>query len=82
MTSKSKFAGLAGALRGKQDKPRPESAPKKVGKSKDKNNYSSTTIYLLKPVHKDVQIRLAERELELSQVVEDLLVDWLKTDKL
>lgn len=77
MSRKSRYSGLAGTLRSKKEKPSEVAAPKRVGKSKDKDNYVSTTLYILKPIHKDVSVRLTERELELSQLVEDLLVEWL-----
>lgn len=75
---KSKFSGLAGSLRARKGAPSEASAPKKMGKSKDKDNYTSTTVYLLKPVHEDVQVALVKQKKELSQLVEDLLVEWLK----
>ena len=78
MNRKSKFGGLAGALRSKKEGSDEKTVPKKMGKSKDKDNYISTTVYLLKPVHEELQVALVCQKKELSQLVEDLIVDWLK----
>lgn len=77
MTRKSRFAGLADALK---EKAKPQASPgkSKLAKSKDKANYAQTTVYLhRKRVHTPLQSALAEAQLEYSQLVEDLLSEWL-----
>jgi hypothetical protein len=74
---KSKFSGLAGALREKSG--RGLAAPKKIAKSQDKENYAQTTVYLHRTkVYEPLQSALARKRIEYSQLVEDLLADWLK----
>jgi hypothetical protein len=78
----SKFAGLAGALNQKRKGKEEADAPaKKLAKSKDKENYVQTTAYIAKQVHVDLQVALAEEQKEYSQLVEDLLVEWMKGRK-
>jgi len=73
---KSKFAGLAGALRDKSGKG--PAAPKKIAKSQDKETYAQTTVYLHRTnVYNPLQSALASKRIEYSQLVEDLLADWL-----
>lgn len=79
MSRPSKFAGLAGALKGKAGGGAP--ARKKLAKSQDKERYKQTTIYLHTSVYNPLQTALAEAKLEYSQLVEDLLRDWLKGRK-
>jgi hypothetical protein len=78
--NKSRFSGLAGALKEK-GKPAAAVPGRKVAKSKDKENYVQTTAYIQKPLHKDLQGALAHADMEYSQLVEDLLVEWIKTRK-
>jgi hypothetical protein len=76
MSRKSKFAGLAGALREKSGKGAQE--PKKIAKSQDKKNYAQTTVYLRREdVYIPLQSALTKNQLEYSQLVEDLLREWL-----
>ncbi len=79
MSRKSKFAGLAGALKekasGAQEK------PAKVTKSKSPD-YQQTTVYLHRQdVYAPLQSALATEQLEYSQLVEDLLRGWLRGRK-
>lgn len=78
MSSRSKFAGLAGVLPKKGESP----APKKKAKSQDKETYAQTTVYLhRKEVYEPLQSALASERVEYSQLVEDLLRGWLKKRK-
>lgn len=80
MSSKSKFAGLAGALREKSGKA--DEQKKKLPKSQDKETYAQTTVYLHRAdVYNPLQLVLATERLEYSQLVEDLLKAWLKKKK-
>lgn len=74
MSSKSRYAGLAGALR---EKGGASPAPQKLAKSKDKAGYKQTTAYIHKDVYNPLQSALAETGKEYSQLVEDLLKGWL-----
>jgi hypothetical protein len=49
----------------------------RVAKSKDKDNYAQTTVYLARTMYGDLQKALTDEKLEYSQLVEDLLRDWL-----
>jgi hypothetical protein len=80
VSSKSKFAGLAGALREKSGKA--DEQKKKLPKSQDKETYAQTTVYLHRAdVYNPLQLVLATERLEYSQLVEDLLKAWLKKKK-
>ncbi len=80
MSSKSRFAGLAGALKDK-GKPSDAAPGRKLAKSKDKANYVQTTAYVAKPLHTELQGALAHAGMEYSQLVEDLLREWMKRFK-
>ncbi len=75
MSSKSKFARLAGALNRKGTD---TGEPKKIAKSKDKENYAQTTVYLSRDIYGDLQKQLTDGKLEYSQLVENLLRAWIK----
>ena len=79
MTTRSKFADLAGALKQKAGTSAP--AKKKLAKSQDKENYKQTTAYIHTSVYNPLQTALAEAKVEYSQLVEDLLREWLKGRK-
>jgi hypothetical protein len=79
VSSKSKFAGLAGALKGRTEGG--ATAAKKKPKSQDKENYKQTTAYIHTSVYNPLQTALAEAKQEYSQLVEDLLQEWLKGRK-
>lgn len=82
MSRPSKFAGLAGALNQKRKGKEEGGAPaKKLAKSKDKENYVQTTAYIAKQVHGELQVALAEEKKEYSQLVEELLAEWMKGRK-
>jgi hypothetical protein len=77
VSRKSKFAGLAGALKDRATAPAPEK--RKVAKSQDKEAYAQTTVYLHRQeVYVPLQSALSAAQLEYSQLVEDLLREWLK----
>lgn len=73
MSRRSRFEGLAGVLKPKEGAP-----AKKLPKSKDKENYRQTTVYVHRDVYDPLQAELARARLEYSQLVEDLLAAWLK----
>jgi hypothetical protein len=73
VSSKSRYARLAGALNRKS----PEKQ-RKLAKSQDKDNYAQTTVYLARDMYGDLQKELTDGKLEYSQLVEDQLRDWLK----
>ncbi len=76
---RSRFAGLGAVLKTK-DGAMPE-AKKKIAKSQDKDNYVQTTVYLARDMYGDLQKELTDGKLEYSQLVEDLLREWLKRRK-
>lgn len=54
---------------------------KKVGRPRAKHSspdYVQMSVYIHKEVRNQVKIRLFEKELEFSALVESLLRDWLK----
>ena len=46
-----------------------------------KDNYVSTTVYIARAVHKPIKAALLDDGRDLSELVEDLLRDWLETGK-
>ncbi len=50
--------------------------PKAAGKSSNPN-YRSTTVYLKKEMIKQAQVKLIEKELDFSTLVESLVQDWI-----
>jgi hypothetical protein len=79
--SKSKFGALGAALKEKRDVGPGSEKQKKVTKSKNPD-YAQTTVYLhRKGIHTPLQSALADERLEYSQLVEDLLREWLRTRK-
>ena len=50
--------------------------PKGGGKSSDPN-YRSTTVYLKKEMLKQAQVKLIEKDLDFSTLVETLVQDWI-----
>jgi hypothetical protein len=77
--TKSRFSGLASVLKSKGAPPSREK--KKVAKSQDKEHYAQTTVYLSRDIYGDLQKALTDEKREYSQLVEDLLRDWLKVYK-
>lgn len=86
----SKFEGLLSVKGGqgiketKKTPPEPVSMPKKgklkpPGKRSDPN-YTQITAYILKDTHEDVMRRIYKRQ-EFSELVGELLTDWLKKNK-
>ena len=57
-----------------------EAVPRAPGKSADPD-YQKTTVYLRKQLHRNVKIAClkANPPLDMSDVVEQQLADWLKT---
>ncbi|MEO0851970.1 MAG: hypothetical protein AAFY15_00500 [Cyanobacteria bacterium J06648_11] len=43
------------------------------------DNYKQVTAYILKATHLEVKKRLLDEEREFSELVEELLAEWLKT---
>lgn len=43
------------------------------------DNYKQVTAYILKTTHLEVKKRLLDEEREFSELVEELLAEWLKT---
>jgi hypothetical protein len=57
---------------------------KKVGRPRAKHSspdYAQMSVYIHKDVRNKVKVRLFEKELEFSGLVESLLRDWLKEPK-
>jgi hypothetical protein len=73
---KSRYSALGEEFKARKGK---GAAPtKKVAKSQDKETYAQTTVYLHRTkVYEPLQSALAKKRLEYSQLVEDLLADWL-----
>ncbi len=86
----SKFDGLLAARGGKQAQaqkaarapevePAPQAARARSGKRSDPN-FRQITAYVRRDVHDDV-MRTIYRRMELSELVDGLLADWLKKQK-
>jgi Ribbon-helix-helix protein, copG family len=77
----SRFDNLIGAARGREstETPKlPESQPVRKSKSTDPD-YSRTTVYLPKRLHKQLKAAAADEEREMSDILEQLLEQWLKS---
>jgi uncharacterized membrane-anchored protein len=59
---------------------RQREAPKRVAKSADRSFMKFTT-YIRKTTHLGVKTRLVSKEKELSDLVEELLSNWLKENE-
>jgi hypothetical protein len=78
MTRRSNNTGGSGASfkAAKPRKDKPE-APRLLAKSSDPG-YTKFTTYIRKSTHLGVKTRLVSKEKELSDLVEELLSNWLK----
>ena len=52
----------------------------KIAKSADPN-YVRTTFYLPKTLHRKLKIKSLEADQEMSEIVEELIADWLSKDQ-
>jgi hypothetical protein len=78
--SKSRFGALGAALKERKGSGS-ESPAKKPAKSKNPD-YAQTTVYLHREeVYVPLQSKLSAERLEYSQLVENLLREWLKNRK-
>ena len=57
--------------------PTPEEQPEKPLSKRQSPDYKQVGIYLKKDVHRAVKIKATTEEIEMSQLIEDLLVEWL-----
>ena len=83
----SRFDALFGAARQKQaeeETPRielpdevPDEGDRPVAKHKDPN-YQRTTLYLPKPLHRRLKAAAVEEDREMSEIMEELIQQWLE----
>ncbi len=59
-----------------QNNPAEQPTGRKTGKSSDPN-YRSTTVYLKRDTVKKAQVKLIEKELDFSTLVQNLVQDWV-----
>lgn len=82
MTNKkdgSRFDALFGAAKPKEQTREPTSS-KPVRKSKSTDpDYVRTTVYLPKQLHKQLKAAAADEEREMSDIVKELVEQWLKS---
>jgi hypothetical protein len=77
----TRFDALIGTARQQEKTPAPvEPKPAKKTKSTDPD-YVRTTVYLPKRLHKQLKAAAAEEEREMSDVLEELVDQWLKSRK-
>ncbi len=75
MSKKSnRFDDLFGAARGTDSVPQPN---KKIAKGQNPD-YTRTTIYLPKSLHRQLKAAALEEEREMSEIVTELVEQWLK----
>lgn len=81
----SRFDQLIGSV-GKQraedlppvQEPQPQ-PPAQASKAKGKDpNYQRTTFYIPKDIHREFKMAALEDDLEMSDIVEDLISQWLR----
>ncbi len=74
----SRFDALFGAARQKEQAASPtDSKPARKSKSTDPD-YVRTTVYLPKRLHKQLKAAAADEEREMSEILEELVEQWLK----
>lgn len=77
----SRFDDLIGAARGHEPTETPQlpnSKPIRKSKSTD-SDYVRTTVYLPKRLHKQLKATAADEEREMSEILEQLVEQWLKS---
>ncbi len=76
--SSSRFDALFGAAKPlEQTSASTESKPARKSKSTDPD-YVRTTVYLRKRLHKQLKAAAADEEREMSEILEELVEQWLK----
>lgn len=84
MANRSKFSSIFDARKGMGEE---ESSAKRGrgrprgyagGKRDNKEEYTQASAYIRREIHKKVKTALVEEEKEFSELVEELLVEWLK----
>ena len=55
---------------------KPKASARPMGKSRDPN-YKQLGLYVRKDIHRKVKSKAAAEDVELSELVERLLIDWL-----
>ena len=82
MTNKkdsTRFDALFGATKQKEQTREPtDSKPVRKSKSSDPD-YVRTTVYLPKRLHKQLKAAAADEEREMSDILEELVEQWLKS---
>jgi hypothetical protein len=74
----SRFDALFGAAKQKQQPEPTDSKPARKSKSSDPD-YVRTTVYLPKRLHKQLKAAAADEEREMSDILEELVEQWLKS---
>lgn len=84
MANRSKFSSIFDARKGqgneepgKRGRGRPRGHA--GGKRDNKEEYTQASAYIRRDVHKKVKAALVQEEKEFSELVEELLVEWLKS---
>ncbi len=85
----SKFKGLLDAAKGREPEPQPEpqpEPPKSKGRPRGKRSnpdYEQVTAYIRRDTHRAIKMALLQEgeSREFSEVVEELLAEWLSTQK-
>lgn len=80
---RSKFSSIFDARKTQTDDPekRGRGRPRGYagGKRDNKEEYTQASAYIRRDVHKKVKSALVDEEKEFSELVEELLVDWLNS---
>lgn len=83
MANRSKFSSIFDARKelkeeesGKRSRGRPRGYA--GGKRDNKEEYTQASAYVRRDVHKKVKSALVDEEKEFSELVEELLIEWLK----
>jgi ribosomal protein L19E len=80
---KSKFSSIFDARKGQTDEAekRGRGRPRGYagGKRDNKEEYTQASAYIRRDIHKKVKSALVDEEKEFSELVEELLVEWLKS---
>lgn len=74
----SRFDDLFGAVKGHGEEPSQQPSQKKKAKGSDPD-YVRTTVYLPKRLHRKLKAAALDEEREMSEIVEELIEQWLES---
>ena len=87
--SKTRFSGVLGKVRkgdsAPQESESPAPSPSKIGRPRGKKSdpdYRQVTVYLREEVHRAAKKRLLDQDKQFSELVDELVDQWVKSESL